>query len=71
MVWLLRKCMQCGMYTLDLEECPYCGGEVRVPHPAKFSPQDKYAKYRRALKVEVMERVEHNEGDVCQGDPQD
>ncbi len=71
MVWLLRKCMQCGMYTLDLEKCPYCGGEVRVPHPAKFSPQDKYAKYRRAMKVEVMERMEHNEGDVRQGNPQD
>jgi len=71
MVWLLRKCMQCGKYTLDLEKCPYCGGEVRVPHPAKFSPQDKYAKYRRAMKVEVMERVEHNEGDVRQGNPQD
>jgi len=53
MVWLLRKCGQCSKYTLSVEKCPYCGGMVRVPHPAKFSPQDKYAKYRRALKVEV------------------
>lgn len=52
MVWLLRKCVQCGKYTLSQEKCPYCGGQVRVPHPAKFSPQDKYAKYRRALRVQ-------------------
>jgi len=71
MVWLLRKCRQCGKYTLNLEKCPSCGGEVRVPHPAKFSPQDKYAKYRRAMKVEVMERAEQHEGDVRQGNPQD
>jgi len=56
MVWLLRKCVRCGRYTLNREACPYCGGGVRVPHPAKFSPQDKYAKYRRALRVELMER---------------
>jgi len=71
MVWLLRKCVQCGKYTLDLEKCPYCGGDVRVPHPAKFSPQDKYAKYRRALKVEVMEEAGYHGEDVCQGDRQD
>jgi H/ACA ribonucleoprotein complex subunit 3 len=53
MVWLLRKCVQCGGYTLNVEKCPYCGGSVRVPHPARFSPQDKYAKYRRALRVEM------------------
>jgi H/ACA ribonucleoprotein complex subunit 3 len=54
MVWLLRKCRQCGNYTLSVEKCPYCGDAVRVPHPAKFSPQDKYAKYRRAMKVEAV-----------------
>ena len=48
--------MQCGKYTLNLEKCPYCGGVVRVPHPARFSPQDKYAKYRRAMRVELLER---------------
>jgi len=51
MVWLLRKCVECERYTLNQEECPYCGERVRVPHPAKFSPDDKYAKYRRAMKV--------------------
>ncbi len=62
MVWLLRKCVQCGKYTLNLEKCPYCGGNVRVPHPAKFSPQDKYAKYRRAMKSELMEQGQEDEG---------
>ncbi len=50
MVWLLRKCDDCKRYTLNKQQCPYCGGEVHIPHPAKFSPEDKYAKYRRALK---------------------
>jgi H/ACA ribonucleoprotein complex subunit 3 len=50
MVWLLRKCEKCGKYTLRDESCPYCGGRVRVPHPPKFSPDDKYLMYRMALK---------------------
>jgi H/ACA ribonucleoprotein complex subunit 3 len=31
---------------MDIELCPYCGGKVKIPHPAKFSPDDKYIKYR-------------------------
>ncbi|MCW3994166.1 MAG: RNA-protein complex protein Nop10 [Candidatus Bathyarchaeota archaeon] len=50
MVWLLRKCKGCGKYTLRKDSCPCCGGKVRVPHPPKFSPDDKYLKYRMALK---------------------
>ncbi|MGA2768329.1 MAG: RNA-protein complex protein Nop10 [Candidatus Bathyarchaeia archaeon] len=52
MVWLLRRCEQCEGYTLKKGVCPYCGGGVRVPHPPKFSPDDKYLKYRMALKLE-------------------
>jgi len=52
MVWLLRKCEQCGSYTLKKDVCPYCGGGLRVPQPPKFSPDDKYLKYRMALKME-------------------
>lgn len=58
MVWLLRKCVQCHKYTLNQEKCPHCGGKVLIPHPAKFSPQDKYAKYRGAMRVEEAEQVE-------------
>ena len=50
MVWLLRKCEKCKEYTLRQDECPNCGGKVHVPHPAKFSPHDKYVKYRQALR---------------------
>ena len=50
MVWLLRKCIKCQAYTLNQNYCPFCGNSVRVPHPAKFSPEDRYAKYRIAMK---------------------
>jgi H/ACA ribonucleoprotein complex subunit 3 len=50
MVWFLRKCEKCGKYTLKRDACRYCGGKVRVPHPPKFSPDDKYLMYRMALK---------------------
>jgi H/ACA ribonucleoprotein complex subunit 3 len=51
-VWLLRKCEKCGQYTLNVVGCPHCGGNVRTPHPPKFSPADKYLKYRMAMKRE-------------------
>ena len=52
MGWLLRKCEKCGKYTLKTDVCPYCAEKVRIPHPAKFSPDDKYLKYRMAMKKE-------------------
>jgi H/ACA ribonucleoprotein complex subunit 3 len=60
MVWLLRKCEKCGGYTLRKEACPHCGGKTRVPHPAKFSPDDKYLKYRLSYKWEART----DEGDL-------
>jgi H/ACA ribonucleoprotein complex subunit 3 len=42
---LLRKCPACNSYTLE-KRCPKCGSETVSPHPAKFSPDDKYARYR-------------------------
>lgn len=29
-------------------ECPGCGGDTRPAHPARFSPDDRYARYRLA-----------------------
>ncbi|HDJ04400.1 RNA-protein complex protein Nop10 [Candidatus Bathyarchaeota archaeon] len=56
MVWLMRRCVDCGRYTLKKDSCPYCGGKLRIPHPAKFSPDDKYAKYRVAMRnIEAKE----------------
>jgi H/ACA ribonucleoprotein complex subunit 3 len=45
---LLRRCRGCGKYTLAAA-CPHCGGVAGSPHPARFSPQDRWGKYRRAL----------------------
>ncbi|OYT49500.1 MAG: ribosome biogenesis protein [Desulfurococcales archaeon ex4484_204] len=49
MKFLLRKCPKCGTYTLR-EKCPKCGQLTRVAHPHRFSPHDKYVKYRVLMK---------------------
>jgi len=54
MGWLLRKCVKCEQYTLKKDVCPRCGSGVHIPHPAKFSPDDKYLKYRVAMKKEQL-----------------
>ncbi|TFG13486.1 RNA-protein complex protein Nop10 [Candidatus Thorarchaeota archaeon] len=46
----LFKCTECNKYTLEQKGCPYCGGQVTGPAPPRFSPQDKYGKYRREAK---------------------
>lgn len=43
----LRKCKECEKYTLKLK-CPICNHETVSAHPAKFSPDDKYIRYRLA-----------------------
>jgi H/ACA ribonucleoprotein complex subunit 3 len=55
-VWLLRKCERCSNYTLKTDVCPKCGAKVHIPHPAKFSPDDKYLKYRLAYKRQEQEQ---------------
>ena len=45
---LLRVCRACGRYTLRAS-CPSCDAATRTPHPARFSPSDRYGKYRRML----------------------
>ena len=40
----IKRCGVCGKYTLG-QEC--CGEGTRTAHPPRYSPQDKYAKYRR------------------------
>ncbi|MCE5296704.1 MAG: RNA-protein complex protein Nop10 [Euryarchaeota archaeon] len=44
----LRKCDTCQEYTLK-DLCPRCGKATIVPIPARFSPDDRYGKYRRML----------------------
>ena len=45
---LLRVCRGCHRYTFA-PSCPSCTGPTRSPHPARFSPQDRWGRYRRAL----------------------
>ncbi|TMI25778.1 RNA-protein complex protein Nop10 [Candidatus Bathyarchaeota archaeon] len=45
MKWLMRRCPKCSRYTLK-EICPVCGTPTKNPRPAKFSPDDKYARQR-------------------------
>ncbi len=52
MKWLMRKCSSCGRYTLNRDKCPVCGAPVIVPHPPRFSPEDKYVEYRLKMKIE-------------------
>ena len=49
---LLHVCRVCHRYTLD-DACPQGHGATRTPHPARYSPQDRWAKYRRALQDTV------------------
>jgi len=45
----MRKCPKCGRYTLK-DICPECGEKTINPEPPRYSPQDKYGKYRRMMK---------------------
>ncbi len=49
MRFLLRKCPKCHRYTLK-DKCPVCGTPTVVAHPARFSPLDKYVRYRLLMK---------------------
>ncbi len=43
----LRKCSNCNRYTLK-NSCPACNETTATAHPSKFSPDDKYLRYRIA-----------------------
>ncbi len=47
---ILWVCRSCQRYTLH-ERCANCHGATRTPHPARFSPGDRWGKYRRMLTV--------------------
>lgn len=50
----ILKCPDCGAYTLK-EGCK-CGGKASTTKPPKYSPDDKYANYRRTAKKELFEK---------------
>ncbi|MBP7120155.1 MAG: RNA-protein complex protein Nop10 [Methanolinea sp.] len=45
----LRRCPHDRTYTLQ-ETCPVCGEPTAHAHPARFSPQDRYGKYRLEMR---------------------
>lgn len=49
----ILKCEKCKEYTL-FEKCPRCDGKAISPKPPKYSPDEKYAKYRREVKKEDL-----------------
>jgi H/ACA ribonucleoprotein complex subunit 3 len=51
----MMRCTACGRYTLQ-SACPSCGGAAHSPHPARYSPQDRWGRYRRALLADVAAR---------------
>lgn len=51
----MRKCNSCNIYTMK-DVCPVCDGEVNVIYPPKYSIEDKYGKYRRKLKEEMLNK---------------
>jgi H/ACA ribonucleoprotein complex subunit 3 len=53
----ILKCPACGSYGL-LEAC-ICGGKRERVRPAKYSPDDRYAEYRRRAKRE--QHVDNND----------
>ncbi|RLG16695.1 RNA-protein complex protein Nop10 [Nanoarchaeota archaeon] len=52
----IRYCPSCKRYTLK-ENCPSCGGKTILRVPPKFSPEDKYAKYRREVRRKLLKEV--------------
>ena len=44
----ILKCPKCASYALEAQ-CP-CGGTRVQVNPPKYSPDDKYASYRRKYK---------------------
>ncbi|QRF76025.1 Ribosome biogenesis protein Nop10 [Thermoplasmatales archaeon] len=45
---LIRKCIQNGHYTMK-EICPVCGSGTEFALPPKYSPSDRFQKYRLKL----------------------
>jgi H/ACA ribonucleoprotein complex subunit 3 len=49
---LLFKCVKDSKYTMEAK-CPQCGEATVMAAPAKYSPDDKYARYRSPLAYQV------------------
>ncbi|MFH1127151.1 MAG: nucleolar RNA-binding Nop10p family protein [archaeon] len=50
-------CPKCIRYTLK-EKCPQCMTMTYDRKPVKFSPEDRYGKYRRMARIEMFAKSE-------------
>jgi len=48
----ILKCLKCQAYTMKVV---HCGEKTIPPQPAKWSPEDKYGKYRLEARREELE----------------
>lgn len=53
---LIQWCRNCNRPTLQ-PRCSQCGGTTVNPLPPRFSPEDPYGKYRRAMKRRMEEEA--------------
>ena len=53
----LLKCNSCEIYTMK-NACPKCGEKSSQIKPPKYSPEDKYGKYRRMATLEQRKKEE-------------
>ena len=51
----LLKCNSCKIYSMK-EVCPKCQKKTSQIKPPKYSPEDKYAKYRRMATLEQRKK---------------
>jgi len=45
---LFYRCIECNCYT-QKDICKNCSSKTVNPLPPKYSPEDKYGKYRRKI----------------------
>lgn len=55
----MRKCNRCLEYSLKTK-CKKCGIETYSVHPAKFSPDDKYMRYRLSENYKKTNSLNHS-----------
>ncbi|MFA5331408.1 MAG: RNA-protein complex protein Nop10 [Methanoregula sp.] len=49
----IRRCSADNTYTLS-QTCQKCGNATVSAHPARFSPEDRYGRYRRTAKQDSL-----------------
>jgi H/ACA ribonucleoprotein complex subunit 3 len=51
----ILHCSHCDAYTMQ-ETCKQCGAKTISKIPPKYSPEDKYGRYRREVKEEMRKK---------------